>query len=313
MSIFSKVIPRHSHSSIKKKSPNFLLEEPLQIESFFIKRVVWAALLATLLLSLIDLMTRSEIVSINILINISIIFTLLLAILLQYVKKILVSGVIASITILFIILFEFFITGELRYGSLSVILVMALFFALFFNGWLRAMMHFLGYNSVLAICVFYFFVNDETPDHFIVTASIYILMYLIIAYSSSQLKERYLASINMLSIRNEELFNAYAEIELHREELRANNEHLNQHNNNLENTLLKKAQLLSKQNKLLIRHAHAHAHDLRGPLARIIGLLYLYEIDNQTEKSILFKNIKDETHELEAVVNRITKRLNKVV
>jgi signal transduction histidine kinase len=65
------------------------------------------------------------------------------------------------------------------------------------------------------------------------------------------------------------------EITVQAEELREANEEILSMNNNLEKAVKERTQQIEKQNVQIIGYAFANAHRVRGPLARILGLVNL--------------------------------------
>jgi hypothetical protein len=50
---------------------------------------------------------------------------------------------------------------------------------------------------------------------------------------------------------------------------------------------------------------------VRGPIARLLGLINLSKMDSSLEFPELFKMIENETHEIDAIINRISIELEK--
>ena len=66
------------------------------------------------------------------------------------------------------------------------------------------------------------------------------------------------------------------------------------------------------QSHLTARYAYINAHKIRGPLARILGLVHLLEIDQTANKEHLYKLIYEAARELDASIREMNKNLKKV-
>jgi tetratricopeptide (TPR) repeat protein len=65
---------------------------------------------------------------------------------------------------------------------------------------------------------------------------------------------------------------------------------------------------LENSQKTIETYAYRNAHDLRGPLARILGILNLFEVDD-IDKEDLWKRMQISARELEEVVTKIAREL----
>ena len=67
---------------------------------------------------------------------------------------------------------------------------------------------------------------------------------------------------------------------------------------------------IKKQNERLMEYAYFNAHNLRGPVARILGLIYLLDKDFPEDGYSDYKKmLKEAGEELDEVVREIRKRL----
>lgn len=76
---------------------------------------------------------------------------------------------------------------------------------------------------------------------------------------------------------NHEINQKHEEIVVKSEELASANEEIKRINGSLEQEVMIRSQKIEQQNKKLIDYAYFNAHNVRGPLARILGLSYLME------------------------------------
>jgi len=147
------------------------------------------------------------------------------------------------------------------------------------------------------------------PNDIIVAGVTYIILYLVIAYSSLILKRRYDEAFKTLASRNLELIEKTNEIETQNEELVLSQENLYQLNVHLESKVEERTREVQKQNEQLIRYAYSNAHHVRGPVARVLGLIQLSKMETDLDYPFLFQKIEEQTKEIDAVVKEINKEL----
>jgi hypothetical protein len=61
-----------------------------------------------------------------------------------------------------------------------------------------------------------------------------------------------------------------------------------------------------------MKYAHSNAHFVRGPVARLLGLIQLSKLDNHISFPDLFNKIDNEVLDLDRVIKELSKELNKV-
>ncbi len=77
-------------------------------------------------------------------------------------------------------------------------------------------------------------------------------------------------------------------------------------NDNLENIVVQRTTKLKEQYLKLEKYAHMNSHDLRGPLARILGLCMLIELENlDVNTQDLINKLKFSANELDIVVKQM--------
>lgn len=97
-----------------------------------------------------------------------------------------------------------------------------------------------------------------------------------------------------LSRLNREISEKHEEILVQSEELTQANQEINRMNESLEGEVKLRTEKIEVQNKKLIEYAYANAHRVRGPLARIMGLVKLMQSETSPEE------IKQYNHHLHA-------------
>ncbi len=81
-------------------------------------------------------------------------------------------------------------------------------------------------------------------------------------------------------------------------------------NQNLEVLVEEKTANIKKQNEQLRRYAFANAHEVRGPVARLLGLIQLSKIESELKYPWIFEKIAEETESLDTIVKGLTNELD---
>jgi signal transduction histidine kinase len=113
-----------------------------------------------------------------------------------------------------------------------------------------------------------------------------------------------------LQVLHSELQEKNEEVTAQSEELIEANAQIALMNENLESLVKDKASKIMEQNKMLTQYAFQNAHKVRGPLARIMGLINLVRLGGSSEETTeLISKIEDASHELDSVVKEINSKL----
>jgi signal transduction histidine kinase len=151
--------------------------------------------------------------------------------------------------------------------------------------------------------------GKQDANDIIVSGVTYGILYIVISYSSLILKIRYDEVFKSLAAKNTELIEQANEIETQNEELVQSQENLYQLNLHLESIVQMRTHEVKKQNEQLVNYAYSNAHHLRGPVARVLGLIQLSKMDTSLDYPFLFKRIEEQTLEIDEVVKSINKEL----
>jgi tetratricopeptide (TPR) repeat protein len=117
---------------------------------------------------------------------------------------------------------------------------------------------------------------------------------------------------------NEEIRTQQEEVVMQRDVLIEKNQNieslhtqLKETNDNLEKMVTKRTAALKEQNKRLEEYAFLNAHDLRGPVARILGIINLLEMNHLIEdKPLLLDYLKKSAIELDQITRSISDALH---
>jgi signal transduction histidine kinase len=138
----------------------------------------------------------------------------------------------------------------------------------------------------------------------------YVMIYFIVTVSSGVLKDRYernqIRLMELVTLLNQK----NAKINDQHSRLLKSYDQLANLNENLEETVKKKTFLVEERNKQLAEIAFANAHRVRGPLARILGLLHLMDIDPIKKETYLLK-IHGEAWEMDEIVRVLGRSIEK--
>ncbi|QHT71505.1 hypothetical protein GXP67_35020 [Rhodocytophaga rosea] len=110
---------------------------------------------------------------------------------------------------------------------------------------------------------------------------------------------------------NTHLIQVNEEVHLKNERLHASEEELRQINENLNALVAHRTQALLKQNQKLLQHAYINAHKVRAPLARILGLVHLfdYETEWKENEKILIDHLNLSARELDKILKEVSLNL----
>lgn len=116
-----------------------------------------------------------------------------------------------------------------------------------------------------------------------------------------------------LSDLNKQILLQKNELEHQAEELRNANEEITRINENLEQIVNARTAEVKEQNKKIVEYVYYNSHKVRGPLARILGLVDLFQRNGISTEEIQDKlsELKKEAVELDAMVRQMNRSLEK--
>lgn len=106
---------------------------------------------------------------------------------------------------------------------------------------------------------------------------------------------------------NDEISNKHVEILFQSEELAKVNQEVRRINESLEQEVLNRSEKIRQQNQMLIEYAYFNAHNVRGPLARILGLAGLMESEPSAE---LVKEYNVRMHQSALELDKVVREIN---
>ncbi len=99
------------------------------------------------------------------------------------------------------------------------------------------------------------------------------------------------------------------EIEAQNEELIQSQESLNEINLHLETLVEDRTKKIRTQNETLVKYAYTNAHHVRGPVARVLGLIELSRMKTDLNYSWFFEKVEHETRAIDLIIKRIGSEL----
>ena len=106
---------------------------------------------------------------------------------------------------------------------------------------------------------------------------------------------------------NDEISNKHVEILFQSEELAKANQEVRRINESLEQEVQHRSEKISQQNQMLIEYAYFNAHNVRGPLARILGLAGLMESESSAD---LVKEYNVRMHQSALELDKVVREIN---
>jgi hypothetical protein len=102
------------------------------------------------------------------------------------------------------------------------------------------------------------------------------------------------------------------EIKAQNEELVQSQERLNEINLHLEELVTAKTASIQQQHEKLLHYAYANAHHVRGPVARLLGLIQLSRIKTDLEYPWFFEKVEKEVHDVDVILKGIAHELDEI-
>jgi len=283
------------------------------IEALFLESLLKLSLAGVLIVMSVDFYFNHITVIRTAIINFSILFAIILSFTL-YKKGFFVSAVLIIGFITMSAMFYQSIAAEtITTSSMAVVMVIGFGFSVLLKGRLPLWLH---ATTLLGMIIIFSWLSIHPlryskPDasDIIIAGVTYVILYLLIAYSSLVLKQRYDEAFKTLASQNIELIEKTNEIETQNEELVLSHENLHNLNTHLESLVNERTKEVHIQNERLIRYAYSNAHHVRGPVARVLGLIQLSKMETDLDYPLLFEKIEEQTKEIDEAVKGINREL----
>jgi signal transduction histidine kinase len=66
---------------------------------------------------------------------------------------------------------------------------------------------------------------------------------------------------------------------------------------------------IQSQNEILIKYSYTNAHHLRGPVARLLGLASIYNLETNPDYNFFIRKMADQAKEIDDVIKQINSEL----
>jgi len=200
--------------------------------------------------------------------------------------------------------------------SLSIILVVGFTISVMLKKQLLWIAHGITFITIMAIFIIQFLTphlrfTPKLGD--VATVSVtYSVLYFILTYATLSLKNMYDKMHDNLEAANKELAEKAMDIEAQNEELIQIQDNLSELNKDLERLVNERTERLQRKTKTLIeytekitQYSYSNAHHLRGPVARLLGLVALTKLNTGLDHEFFYKTIEDQANEIDTVVKQI--------
>jgi hypothetical protein len=285
------------------------------IEAFFLESMLKLSLIGVLIVMIVDFSFNRITMVRTAIINFSILFSILLSFTF-YKKGFLTAAVLVIGFITMAAMYYQSITADnITTSSMAVVMVIGFGFSVLLKGRLPIVLHVFTLAGMIIIFTWLGMhpqrYNKPDESDIIIAGVTYVILYSLIAYSSLILKRRYDDAFTTLEAQHLELIEKTNEIETQNEELMQSHENLNNMNMHLESLVHERTKEVQKRNEQLIRFAYTNAHDVRGPVARVLGLIQLSKMEADLDYPFLFHKIEEQTKEIDEAVKGINRELEK--
>jgi len=193
--------------------------------------------------------------------------------------------------------------------SLSILLIEGFIFSVMLKGRLMWTMHGITFIAINAIFIWQFLnpgLRFSSKINDVVTVAItYSILYFVLTYTTAVFKLYYDKNYNHLSDLNKQLYEKANEIEAQNEELTQVQDNLNELNKDLERKVVERTEKLINKTEKLVQFSYTNAHHLRGPVARLLGLVAIRKIDPNPDNNFFFTKVEEQATEIDIVVKQI--------
>ena len=282
-----------------------------KINNIFIRTILLVGIVCAFIVFLIDIRNGFN-DSISIITDIGIVFFLSIAFVISnYFKNDNAAVIFFIFTMNALMVFELFQSGG-YYHTISILIIICAGYSasLLLKGKLRAGIHLF----ILGILVTVLLIQLNFPNKFKVLVAPDLLsiavpcifIYILISITAGLIKDKLdSARQDLLDVHNK-LSEKNFSIQTQNEELSSQQEEMNNINSRLEEHVEERTHKLKEKNEALSKYAFKNAHNLRGPLARIMGLIMVNKFDDSISPEKLLEMIEKEANEIDRITREIT-------
>jgi signal transduction histidine kinase len=283
------------------------------IEVFFLESLLKISLFSIIVVMVVDYSFNRFDVSRSVIVNCAVLFAIITTYILHRKGFFRAAVLWIGFIIMAAMFYQSITAPAITTSSMAVVMVIGFGFSVLLSGKLPLILHgitFMGMTLVFGWLALHPEQYGETgPGNIVVAGVTYEVLYSVVAYSSRLLKQRYDEVFEILAIKNSELAENAHEIAAQNEELQQNQDNLFQLNNHLERLVEERTNVVKQQNERLVRYAYSNAHHVRGPVARLLGLVQLSKMDTDLSYEFLFSRMEEQALEIDTVIKGINQEL----
>lgn len=283
------------------------------IEKYFLDTLLKIALVSILIVMAVDFYFNRFFVIRSVVVNTIVLIAIVTAYVLHKRGFFTTSVLWIGFLIMAAMFYQSIESDNITTSSMAVVMVIGFGFSVLLSGRFPLYLHGITLLGMVAIFVWLALHPQQygKPDasDIIVAGITYVMLYIVIALSSWRLRQRYDEVLAMLVTTNRDLIDKTHEIEMQNEELVQSQENLYQLNTHLESLVEARTQEVIKRNEQLIKYTYANAHHLRGPVARVLGLIQLSKMDTTLDFPFIFQKVEEQVFEIDEVIRGINNEL----
>ena len=288
-------------------------ERAKPIEIFFLEALLKMCFVSILIVTAVDYyFTKLESVR-SVIVNSAVFFAIITTAILYKLGYFRLAVIWIGLVIMSAMFYQSIEADIITTSSMAVIMVVGFTYSVLLKGKMSIVLHCITLLGMFLVFTWLALhplrYGKPNANDIIVAGVTYGILYIVITYSSRILKSRYDEMFKNLAEKNKELIEKANEIETQNEELVQSQENLFQINTHLERLVDERTKEVKKQNEQLIKYAYSNAHHVRGPVARVLGLIQLSKMETGLDFPYLFQKIEEQTLEIDEVVKGINKEL----
>jgi len=199
-----------------------------------------------------------------------------------------------SITILVVMFYRVFTLDGFYSGTRMILfLTLGFLYSLLLSAHWRWIMHGVTLIGLTILFVLQFLYPEDFLGYggteLLSEGLPYFVIYFSIGLSTMILKDRY---------------------DIQKEELLLRQNELNAINDNLEALVNERSEKILLKNEILTKYAFTNAHNVRGPLARILGLIAVSKFEKESQYPFFFEQVREEAESIDKILKQINDELD---
>lgn len=226
------------------------------------------------------------------------------------IKKVLFQHITVTVLLAMVLLFTYrgILFGQYEHVNCPLLITIGFVGSLITKGRSRTCLRIAVFGSMMMLL----FRNYEQIGVLILLRQSipYVIMYFIITISSGVLKDRFERNQVRLTELVELLNQKNSRINHQHNELLNSYKQLADLNGSLEENVRIKTSWVEEKNQQLAQIAYANAHQVRGPLARMLGLLHLINVD-PLQKDFYVSKVHNEAIEMDEITTAMGRAIEK--